>query len=231
MNCNTVEFMTLNRIKEVFGIKGLRDLFITDKTAKITDDTQMTLFTAEGILRARAKDAEKGIFDPKTVVFYAYQRWLYTQGYTKTYPDWIYDSYLLQYKDLFHQRAPGHTCLTALESGRIGTLEDPINDSKRCGAVMRMAPVGLLFDKNEAFRYGIEFGALTHRHPSGYLSAGAFACLIASIIEGHTLDCALDDALLMLRKYPGHEECSLIREKAAGLAEKNISDEEAIPLL
>lgn len=228
---NPVEFMSLNRIKEVYGVKGIKDLVIIDHTAKITDDTQMTLFTSEGLLRARARRAEKETCDLKSVVYYAYQRWLYTQGYHKMYADWVYDSYLLKYKELYHQRAPGHTCLSALKSGNIGTPEDSINNSKGCGAVMRMAPVGLLFDKYKAFQYGIEFGALTHGHPSGYLSAGALACLISCINEGQTLESSLASTLLELKKYRGYEECSLLLEKAADLADHNISSEEAIPIL
>lgn len=48
---------------------------------KITDGTQMALFTAEGILRAETRRKEKGICHPPSVVYYAYQRWLSTQGY------------------------------------------------------------------------------------------------------------------------------------------------------
>ncbi len=42
-------------------------------------------------------------------------------------------------------RAPGNTCLSALLSREIGTIEKPINNSKGCGAVMRVAPVALAY--------------------------------------------------------------------------------------
>jgi ADP-ribosyl-[dinitrogen reductase] hydrolase len=52
---------------------------------------------------------------------------------------------LLDFRELFAQRASGNTCISALESGAMGTIEKPINDSKGCGGVMRAAPVGMLY--------------------------------------------------------------------------------------
>ena len=46
----------------------------------VTDDTQMTLFTAEGLLRAAVRARLKGICHPPSVVDHAYARWLWTQG-------------------------------------------------------------------------------------------------------------------------------------------------------
>ena len=46
---------------------------------------------------------------------------------------WIYDSYLLNYDELFEDRAAGRSCLTALRSGKMGSIEKPINNSKGCG--------------------------------------------------------------------------------------------------
>ena len=46
----------------------------------VTDDTQMTLFTAEGMLRAFTRYADRGICHPPAVVHRAYMRWLKTQG-------------------------------------------------------------------------------------------------------------------------------------------------------
>lgn len=46
----------------------------------ITDDTQMAAFTAEGLLRAHARPANRGSAHPPSVLARAYLRWLYTQG-------------------------------------------------------------------------------------------------------------------------------------------------------
>jgi ADP-ribosylglycohydrolase len=47
---------------------------------KITDDTQMTLFTAEGLLRGWVHSAMNGITSYSAVTARAYLRWLATQG-------------------------------------------------------------------------------------------------------------------------------------------------------
>ncbi len=192
----------------------------------------MTLFTAEGILRAETKGCEKGIFHPTEMVFSAYQRWLITQGYPKKdeYAS-IYDGWLLQCKELYNRRAPGSTCLSALSSGKQGSIDEPLNDSKGCGGVMRVAPAGLFFNKELAFQMGAEFAALTHGHPSGYLSTGALTYLIALIIEGLDLESALLETVTVLENHGGHEECKQLLQQAFELARQDLPDVESISTL
>lgn len=225
-----VEFKLNKEIRSEYGKDGIQDLMNSDNgKAEITDDTQMTLFTAEGILRAEARGIEKGICDPKSEVHFAYLRWLHTQGYRKVEElDWIYDGWLLGVRELHSRRAPGNTCLSALSSGEQGTVERPINNSKGCGGVMRMAPAGLFYPKDRAFKMGAEFAALTHGHPSGYLSAGALAFIIASIIDGEELETAVREALVELEKYEKHEECSKALQEAIDLYNSDIKPHDAI---
>jgi len=56
---------------------------VGDRLGAITDDTQMTLFTAEGLLRAVCRGSPKGSCDPSGVLHHAYARWLETQGVRK----------------------------------------------------------------------------------------------------------------------------------------------------
>ena len=228
-----VEFLKLREIINRYGPDGIKDLKITSSgKAEITDDTQMTLFTAEGIIRGQARGIEKGIFHPPSVVFYAYQRWLLTQGYPriKEY-EWAYDGWLLGINELHARRAPGNSCLSALLSRKKGSIDDPINNSKGCGGIMRIAPTGLFYKKDKAFDMAVDFAALTHGHPSGYLSAGALAYLIATIIEGVDIDVALENTLRKLKGYKSHEECSHILKKAIELTNSGLSDTEAIQKL
>lgn len=228
-----VEFLKLSEIINRYGPDGITDLEISlSGKAEITDDTQMTLFTAEGIIRAQARGIEKGICYPPSVLFYAYQRWLLTQGYPRIEEyEWAYDGWLLGVNELHARRAPGNSCLSALLSRKIGTIHDPINNSKGCGAVMRVAPVGLFYKKDEAFDMAVDFAALTHGHPSGYLSAGALAYLLATIIEGVDIDVAVGNTIRKLNGYKNHEECSHSLEKAIELSKSDISDIEAIKQL
>ena len=71
---------------------------------------------------------------------------------------------------------------------------------------MRVAPAGLYYEKEKAFVMGAEFAAITHGHPSGYLSAGAFAFLIASLIEGNEIELAINETIAELINYDNHKK-------------------------
>lgn len=214
-----VEFLSLAQIRARFGPAGIRDLTPAyGKLGAITDDTQMTLFTAEGLLRGHNRALEKGIPGGTVAcVYHAYLRWLETQGERPRYPfPEVSEGWLLTIPQLWAARAPGRTCLAALRSGTMGRLAEPLNDSKGCGTVMRVAPVGLAGE--EAFQLGCELAATTHGHPTGYLAAGFLAALIDRIIAGADLRAATDTARDMLREYPNHEECLAAVDAAIGLA-------------
>jgi ADP-ribosylglycohydrolase len=52
-----IEFMSLDHIRAQFGCDGVDDYVRT--MGRITDDTQMTMYTAEGLLRAQVRAASK----------------------------------------------------------------------------------------------------------------------------------------------------------------------------
>jgi ADP-ribosylglycohydrolase len=125
--------------------------------------------------------------------------------------------WLIQSSALWASRTPGNTCLSALRNmKRIG--EPATNNSKGCGGVMRVAPVGLVASRERAFEMGCETAALTHGHPSGYLSAGFLASLIAEIVAGMPLQDAIRTAKGYLKQDPDHEEVLEAVEKAERLA-------------
>ncbi|MBO8170217.1 MAG: ADP-ribosylglycohydrolase family protein [Thermoanaerobacteraceae bacterium] len=223
----------MNEIKKKYGEEGITNLVegINGK-AEITDDTQMALFTAEGILRAETRGKEKGICHIPSVVYYAYQRWLNTQGHPRLKDrDWIYNGWLIDVEELHERRVPGNSCLSALLSGKQGTIDKPINNSKGCGGIMRVAPVGLFYRKESAFRMAADFAALTHGHPSGYLSAGALAYMIASIIEGQGIETAVKNTLADLKKHENYQECTQSLNQALELSKSELFDIDAISKL
>src|SRR5262249_49764731 len=125
-----VEFDSLAAIRQRLGARGASGFVRAyGRVAAITDDTQMTLFTAEGLIRAHVRGREKGIVDEASVVWHAYDRWLLTQGETRA-RDGETDGWLVREQRLHATRAPGNTCLTALRGGRMGTRAAPVNDSK-----------------------------------------------------------------------------------------------------
>jgi ADP-ribosyl-[dinitrogen reductase] hydrolase len=201
-----IEFDDLQRIRKRFGENGVSELQEAYGVVGAgTDDTQMTLFTAEGLIRAHVRGVERGVSDAAGVIGHAYARWLATQGEQPRVWSSPPDGWLAGAPEMHHRRAPGNTCLRALEADRIGTIEEPLNDSKGCGAVMRSAPIGLslALPRGRVFDVACEAGALTHGHPTGYLAAGAFAELIAGIArDGMTIDLALDQAEWRLFDWP-----------------------------
>lgn len=230
-----IEFDSWTEIKGTYGAQGLADLAPAyGRVGAITDDTQMTLFTAEGLLRAWHREGLKGIglaFGP--VTYGSYQRWLLTQGTTgvDSADAVIRNGWLISIPDLFARRAPGNTCLSALKSAKKGTPELPLNQSKGCGGVMRVAPVGLFFNSCDfilhahadpddlAFSVGCELAALTHGHPTGWASAGAFALLIHRIVSGDSLPEALKFVCSVLANDSRYDEVLSALTQAQSLAE------------
>ncbi len=208
------EFLSLNEIKRKYGYEGVsRYVEFEDNRGEITDDTQMTLFTAESLLvskRGTNCTAEASIKS----TFEAYQRWYDTQMMDIKTSE-VSDAKeknrcnLAGKIEMYKRRAPGLSCLLSLEKSRTeqcGTTENPINDSKGCGAVMRVSPIGLMnYDTPEkAFEHGVQAGALTHGHPDGYLPAGVLATIIAGINAGSNLMSAIEKSLIELRKHKRH---------------------------
>ena len=188
-----VEFMTAAMILQRFGSRGITDFADAyGGIGTITDDTQLTLFTAEGLLHGWIR----GEGDFARTGARAYLRWMKTQGEPPPLdidePGWLVGS-----RELHHRRAPGAACLAALRSMRV--LGAPAeNSSKGCGGVMRVAPVGLFAaaldragEPFDAWRWGAELAALTHGHPTGVLSAAAFALMIREIALGQPLEQSL----------------------------------------
>ena len=205
-----VEFDSIEHIRQRFGPDGIAEFADAyGRLGAITDDTQMTLFTAEGLIRASVRSANEGICHVPTVVDHAYVRWLATQGErSRRWTERAVDGWLFGIDALHARRAPGNTCISALRGPRAGTPDQPLNDSKGCGGVMRTAPVGLLGSQygRDRFDLGCEIAALTHGHPSGYLAAGALTELMTRLLGGEPLDAALDGVERRLPAHPGHEE-------------------------
>lgn len=194
-----VEFLSRSEIEEQFGSSGVRKFAPAyGGHGKVTDDTQMTLFTAEGLLRAEHRRTSTGQDDVPRAVHAAYLRWLSTQLQDARVP-WDPDEgealsgWLLEQRFLHSERSPGTTCVTALLGGDMGTPKRPLNDSKGCGGVIRVAPVGLV--AADPFDLGCRVAAITHGHPSGWLAAGAFAQIICAITRGDPIRLAADGAL------------------------------------
>jgi ADP-ribosylglycohydrolase len=207
-----IEFDSWETISRCHGPRGVTEFVEAyGRRGAITDDTQMTMFTTEGLIRASVRQREKGICHAPSVVRHAYFRWLWTQGdrapLGRAFDASEPDGWLAGITGLRSRRAPGNTCLSSLARGGVGTIDAPLNDSKGCGAVMRAAPVGLIpMPLADRFKLSCDVAALTHGHPSGYLPAGYLAAVIGAIVDGARLEDAFQTADQILRTWDEHEE-------------------------
>ena len=191
-----VEFFGESEIFSKYGAQGIQEYTIDKRSGKalISDDTQMSLFTADGILVADTRSAMRGIGGiPHDYMAGAYMDWLLTQEqsfdrvqrmsreFAKERTSW-----LLDVPELYSRRAPGNTCISALKGKNTGSMDNPRNNSKGCGGIMRVAPLALRYDfqgeLKELDREGAEIAAVTHGHPLGYMSAAALVHIVNRIV-------------------------------------------------
>jgi ADP-ribosylglycohydrolase len=250
-----VEFLSLPEIHERYGAGGIRDMDRAyGRIGAFTDDTQMTLFTAEGLLRSMVRTFDRGMSGAEvTITKDSYLRWLKTQGapvprgYREQHTGKP-EGFLLGHRELFSQRAPGHTCIQALLHTPYEELRAS-NTSKGCGGVMRVAPVALFAhvmaaEENDhryeaAFELGAQLAAITHGHPTGFLAAGAFAVLVLCALEGTPLNAACDRCRRFLQQPPSSlelpsgagDETARALDQAVELATRGEEPGSAIPRL
>ncbi|MCL2493024.1 MAG: ADP-ribosylglycohydrolase family protein [Clostridiales bacterium] len=211
--------------------EGCRDL--------ISDNTQMSIFTADGLIWADDRAKRRGIYAYTPCLFYSYQKWYYTQTGNLADKDYkfILGGSVLEHDELFARRGAGETGLNALGNSiknAYGTLDRPVNNSATCGCVMRVAPIGLYFadDAEMAFRIGRESAALTHGHEAATLSAGYIAALVSYLMQGKELIDAVCAAIALLDGSAGGVAVSAGIERAVALADqKEIKPRAAIEMI
>ncbi len=174
------EFLSLAKIRGKYGDHGIVDLdrAFGHPAGVITDDTQMAIATARGIL------ADPSAEDPIILrnIWAAYLEWFKTQGTPG------------------EGRAAGITVSFSLLEGVMGSRQEPINRSAGCGGIMRVHPIGLVLqnDPVHAFWLGMDSAALTHGDPDGYVPAGALAALIACLASGQDFSAAVGEMSRLL---------------------------------
>lgn len=196
-----IEFWDEDKIFEIYGKDGITEYRLDDRTGKafISDDTQMSLFTANGLLVGDTRGNLRGIQGwPRSYVALSYQDWLRTQEISykesrKQLRDREYGSrsWLADVPELYNLRAPGNTCLSELKKQRISQdyvddyVKKPQNDSKGCGGIMRVAPLALNYPHIEIKKLdmeGAQIAAITHGHSLGYMPAAVLTHIINQIV-------------------------------------------------
>lgn len=150
----------------------------------VSDDTQMTLYTAEGLL-----EGEKTRRPMVETIRESYLAWF--GGQTNRIVKISYDSKLAGIKELNQSRAPGGTCMSAMRSIYDG--KRPANDSKGCGGIMRVAPVGLYgaargWTLRQIALVAGETAELTHLHLLSTFSAATMAVIVKLCVAQEDID-------------------------------------------
>lgn len=230
-----IEFLSAAEIRRRYGPAMVRGYVEKpDERGRFTDDTQMSLFTAEGLIRALNRSYDRGLCNIPAVLVRAYHRWLSSQDIAP--PDEVMDvmprepaGWLSEVNLLHRRRSPGTTCLSALQSEECGSRQRPINNSKGCGGVMRIAPVGLV--QEHPFDLAADIAAITHGNPTGYLAAATFAEVIASLYRGLSLPSAVYEARKQLEEVESSAETVSAVDSAIAAAEKLPATPEAVESL
>lgn len=199
-----VEFLDDSAIFSRFGETGITEYVLKNGVAEISDDTQMTLFTATGLLLGTTRGMTRGIMGTyPSYINFSYKDWYRTQTENYPLPEEYHYSWLVNVPEMFSRRAPGNTCLSAIENQAYGTIEKPINNSKGCGGVMRVAPIGLYFEDkkysvDEIDMIGAETAALTHGHSLGYIPAAGLVHIVQLV--SHNGDITILEAVEDMKK-------------------------------
>lgn len=244
-----VEFMSRSQILLDYGKDGITQFEIASNgKALVSDDTQMTLFTANGMLMGITRGCMRGIGgNPEDYVNGAYVDWYYTQTGKKQPDPFGHDfhfTWLRDLPELAHNRAPGTTCMSACES--LLEHEIPQNNSKGCGGIMRVAPMGLLnaahggYNTPSLAEAGAKIAKTTHRHPLGYLPAALLTLLIERLVPltpdevKASIEGVVQDGLDVMMKME-HVNCASDKAylkkltlTAVRLAHSGVADAEAI---
>lgn len=235
-----VEFMSLSSILKRFGERGITRYVTHKGVAEFSDDTQMTLFTAEGLMNGViATKAGK----PEDILPYiekAYRVWYRTQT---EMPSAVEGSWLSNVRTMWSRRAPGNTCMGAMKNLVNGI--DFKNGSKGCGGVMRVAPIGI-FNAAHPHIYSYEDTAhlagwaakITHHNIASTFASALMATTVENCIQDEKVDRTIfgwivDGGLsLMYQYFPGHEvelrEFIVLMKRAMELGKSDVPELEAI---
>ena len=159
------EFIDREQILRKYGPDGLTDFAACGghPPGTYTDDTQMSLAVAEGLLAAETDDID----DLMSRISRQFVIWMDS-------PD--------------NNRAPGNTCMAGCRNLQRGVpwREAGVVHSKGCGSAMRVSAVGLLYhdDLDQLVEIARATALPTHGHPAAREGAAAAALMVAQAVRG-----------------------------------------------
>ena len=234
-----VEVLSEATIIERYGLRGITDYDLDENgNARITADTQLMLLSANGILFAHTRGALRGIMAPVYQYFDAfYMDWYRLQ--TEKQPRRARCGWINAYPALSAKRAPSPTSMRVFSSDKFGSMDEPVNDSKGSGCLLRAVPIGLSYSDDPAYILDLaaNTAALTHGNEVAWMASGALALIISLIIHQElSITEAVNKTLKALdESFPNSRtvvyELSRTIRSAVSLASSASSDLDAIHAL
>ena len=180
-----VKVLSEAAIVERYGLRGITAYDLDENgTARITADTQLMLLSANGILFAHTRGALRGIMAPVYQYFDAfYMDWYRLQ--TEKQPRRARCGWINAYPALSAKRAPSPTSMRVFSSDKFGSMDEPVNDSKGSGCLLRAVPIGLSYSDDPAYILDLaaNTAALTHGNEVTWVASGVLALIISLIIH------------------------------------------------
>lgn len=236
-----VEFSTYEYIKSHYGEDGITEMEIVAGKAQVSDDTQMSIYTAQGLIHAKRGNCD--YMGTLMEIYKSYLRWsVWQQGMPRSSVEGMYTEEEIRIDDLLSEgknfeltrhRAPGCTCLSSLGSGTFGTHTHKINDSKGCGGLMRVAPIAIAYTKDSNMGYDLacDSSLLTHCHILGFTPSGALILILIRLFHGQKIKEAVMETIEELKRKPECSSLVPILEKAVDTAMKRIPPPQAFEFL
>lgn len=228
-----------------------QEVDVQDAPLLLSDDTQLALFFAEGLLLAIEDGKQRGVMAPHVNDLYqSARRWLFTQQHEHPPARQEYFQYglgapggLLGVSQMYHRRSPQQSCLDLLKVGHPATLEEAREEiSNASHFIAPVVPVGLFFGNTgysleESSKIGAEAAALLSHIQLAHVSARMLSYIVRRLscrTASSVLDAVLDAQENVLQNVSDTAVLRRITRKvncAAALVEQGIDDRTAIEYL
>ncbi|GAB3676639.1 ADP-ribosylglycohydrolase family protein [Saccharopolyspora tripterygii] len=191
---------------------------------RLSSSAQMMLFSFDAVVRTETALRQTKRLTPRMISLLGLVRWLHTQGvpWERALPAELREEipeptgWLIKVPELFDRRDPDPVCVEALSAfGEwyvSGWFSKPINDAKTPSVLPRAIALAAWSDVPErVFEQAVANALLTHGHPDAFLSAGAYAVLVNTLLVGGTLSDGIEVVIGELAKWPDENVQRLLR--------------------
>ncbi|MDO4898646.1 MAG: ADP-ribosylglycohydrolase family protein [Rothia sp. (in: high G+C Gram-positive bacteria)] len=191
-----VETLSTSDMLQRYGVENAQGLLaaLSAGSLKISDDTQLTLYTLDGLSEVLEWNNEGQAADELACIWLAYLRWYRATG--NPYPDtapFMLSRPLDELPAMAAHRHPGKATLAALATGEMQFMAKNVNpQALGTGALVRSAVFGFLpvADDATVIKLSAHAAALTHGHPEAVASASAYALLVRYLLASHQVQLA-----------------------------------------